>query len=656
VRANQCTMLRVISLPRWACAALLILLCVPSSAVLRAGTTLPQDLRAFLADTQKSLLDGNVTDVSRRALNPREFVWLNGISARDLSSWTIGALGVPGTPGPSYLAIFRSFHTLESTGDHIYHLVQEGGHWRFGREIPETDTLGYRIRDHALTVTFNLPSGTCQISDDVRLERTDATAGFCILRLSCDMQVDKVTIGQQDAGAEAVAGMVVLPPQREANTTVHLEYHGRVDHPGSDYIRADEVLLCSYWYPHIARLPATQTTTVTVPKGWTAVAEGELVSRNEKRHATTFTFRNRIPTCFFTLDAGEYAITSRTVEGRTLSVYELDPKPGRAEKALSMLQQALAFFEANFGPFPYTHYELVETRGPFDGALEAYSFSTYDRGDFGALVHELSHTWWGGIVPNPYTKTLWNESFASYSDELFQRLTQAQSASHALTAAHSGKDRGRDMLKAFSIPISQAFDTMDPSHSAVGYGKGAMVLKMLEDELTTPVMLRCLRRFIRDHPVGEAGSWEEFQRAVRVETGRDYDWFFNQWLYRSGVPVIAITRGKVRRVGAGYVVEFRIVQKGEPYRLRIPIAIAGSDGSTLLQTVAVRGSETSVRLEVPFMPTSVVLDPDGNVLMAADRAATPQDDPFSMQLDKVTAAGWTRRGLLAGQSPILQKG
>ena len=88
------------------------------------------------------------------------------------------------------------------------------------------------------------------------------------------------------------------------------------------------------------------------------------------------------------------------------------------------MAKALPFYEAHFGKFPYSHYALVETLGPFGGALEAYSFATFGGGAFQfATAHELSHTWWGGVVPNPYTRSMWNESFANYSDNLFRRLT-----------------------------------------------------------------------------------------------------------------------------------------------------------------------------------------------------------------------------------------
>src|SRR5262249_2680527 len=159
-------------------------------------------------------------------------------------------------------------------------------------------------------------------------------------------------------------------------------------------------------YPHIARLPAKHGVTVTVPKEWLAIGEGELLERQDAEDHSTFRFRNEIPTCFFSLDPGPYRATVREADGRRPARHQLPPDDARATRSLDELASALKFYEASFGRFPYRSYTLVETIGPFAGALEAYSFSTYGGGRFGALAHELSHTWWGGVVPNPYTRTM----------------------------------------------------------------------------------------------------------------------------------------------------------------------------------------------------------------------------------------------------------
>src|SRR5207248_9772939 len=165
-----------------------------------------------------------------------------------------------------------------------------------------------------------------------------------------------------------------------------------------------------------------------------------------------------------------------------------------------ILEKCLAFYDSSFGAMPYSHYEVVETLGPFGGALEAYSFSTYGQGMMpGAIPHEVAHTWWGGIVPNPYTSTLWNESFASYSDGLFHRQTADKKPDHAMSAQHPAPNRGREMLRQYSMPISESYDTTHPVQGSVGYGKGSQVLAMLEDLIGTEPMIHSMRRFREEH-------------------------------------------------------------------------------------------------------------------------------------------------------------
>src|SRR5262249_50578957 len=162
------------------------------------------------------------------------------------------------------------FHTCEGIGDQFYALVKTAGGWRFGPEIPETDTRGYRVRDHRLTVRYDLPKAGCTITDDVTIERIGSAAEPCLLRLSTDMTLDRRAYRGRPFPIARVPGSLAFLPPAEKRFTLSLAYHGTVAHPGSDYINEKEAVLVSYWYPHIARLPARHSVTVTVPKGWTA--------------------------------------------------------------------------------------------------------------------------------------------------------------------------------------------------------------------------------------------------------------------------------------------------------------------------------------------------------------------------------------------------
>jgi aminopeptidase N len=598
-----------------------------SANAIHKSSKVPSDLTAFTSRVRDLLTAKDAAAISLLAAKPETFKWLEQRTFRGQTDWKLDTLSIQGSPS---LAVFHDFHTCESIGDHIHTIVKTPEGLRFGAEVKESDSQGFRVRDHKLTVKYELANASCKITDDVQIERTDPKATTCLIRLSADMQVDTMTLDGKPATAKSVPGAIVLTAPKSPKFTLHLAYHGTVNHPGSDYIKAGETVLCSYWYPHIGRLPAKHGVTAIVPSGWTAVGQGELIKRVETGGNVTFSFRNEIPTCFFTLDAGPYVITSRMVGGRKLSVYELKPIPGRAQRSLDSLEKCLTWFEKNFGAYPYTHYEVVETLGPFSGALEAYSFSTYDRGAFGAVVHEVSHTWWGGIVPCPYTKSMWNESFASYCDGLFNRQTGAQKPVRALTNQHRGNSYGRNMVRGFAVPVGEAYDTSNGSHAAAGYGKGSLVLSMLEDLLGTETMIRSMRQFNSDHRQGEAAEWPDFQRAVNKVTGKDYTWFFDQWVNRGGVPLVKLANVQKKEESGGYVITGEVVQEGSPYRLAIPIVIRGEGDNSSAQVVEVTGTSTPFRLEVKFAPKSVVLDPAGNILMGGAKTEDEKADPFTV--------------------------
>ncbi len=586
---------------------------------------LPSDLADFVSKSQELLMTDSA---AFRALaeKPEYFSWLDQRTFRGQTNWKLSAMPLPKREG-RWLAVFSDFHTCESIGDHIHTLVKATDGWRFGPEISERDTKGYRVRDHNLRVTYDLPNSSCRISDDLLIERTSSNSGACLLRLSSDMTVDEAKLSGKTFPVSSVPGLIVFQPPTAARFTLHLAYHGKVNHPGSDYITPTETVLCSYWYPHIGRLPARHGVTATVPKGWTAVGEGELLKRSDDREQTTFTFRNEIPTCYFTLDAGPYVITSRMTGKRKLSVYELKPQEGRAQKALDSLEKCLDYFEKSFGTYPYTHYEVVETVLPFGGALEAYSFSTYSRGLFGAVVHEVAHTWWGGIVPCPYTKTMWNESFASYSDGLFYRQTSATKPERALTGQHQDRQRGRSAINRYPVPISEAFDTSNGAHSSAGYGKGSLVLSMLEDLLGTETMIKSMRRFRDDHKPGDAADWPDFQRAVNKVTGKDYGWFFDQWINRKGLPMLKLANVQKKQESGGYVMTGEIILDGEPYRLFVPVTVEVDGGEPFRTTVEVKGATTPIRITMKSAPKTLTLDPAGNLLIAG-AVVEGDGDPF----------------------------
>jgi aminopeptidase N len=600
----------------------------------------------------------------------RLFDWANSHT----SVWQGDVLTVPAASddrnaaqSPTYLAVFHAWHTCESDGDHVHRLVQTAQGWQLGPEIPETDTGGFRMRDHDLHVTLDVPHKAAQITDLVRIERTAADVpDFALLRLSQDFHVTKLALEGPDGAAvpfQQVGGLLAFTPPAAKTFSLFLQYAGVVEHQGSDYITANEATLDSYWYPHIARLPATAAVTVTVPPGWEAIAPGERIKEQRAADGSlTVTYRNQVPVSFLTLDAGRYTITRRVVKNRTLSTYFLKPDAALSRRCLDQLEHALTFYEAHFGPFPYTRYAIVQTEGAFTGALEAYSFATFGPHTLpSSIAHELSHTWWGGLIPCTYTHAMWNEAFAEYSDALFQRLAEAGQA-HPDGIIHPQRPVLTPSL--FPIPIARASDSSDDAQCASAYGKGPRVLRALEAQLGQETMLRCLTAFVATHSRSAPAEWSDFEAVVRQVTGQDYHWFFTQWLERPGLPAVWLADVTAQPAGNGQIlVTGEIRQDNNAYRLSMPLALELRDGSRVTQTVEVQEARTPFHLRVNAPPARLTLDPTAALPLALPPDTPPNADLLSYEFPLSTAQREQGRGkreereadLTSGYPPTLRE-
>ena len=636
-----------------ACAAAVLLLSYAS--ICASGSTTPavREIPSQIAATVQSAL--RAVNQHRPELmasfaapaNTGSFGW----TASRAHDWKGGILPVPGyaRPSPRYLAVFHTFHTCESDGDHVYPLVQVeiGGAsgWKLGPEIRESDTLGLRVRDHSIDAGIVVSTRTLNIKDTVEVERTAASAStgpaVGLLRLNEPFRVRSLRIpgAQDDVPYSQVGGIIAFVPPAIDKFKLTLQYDGVLDQRNGDYIHDDEAVIASYWYPHIARLPATLSIRATAPPGWTTVAQGEQLSSKLTANGSQETsWRNEIPVSFFTLDMGKYKVMSRQWKGKLLSAYTLESSESSgtrvAKDSLDLLQDSLAYYEKTFGPFPYSRYSVVETRGPFNGALEAYSFATFGPRTLpGFIPHELSHTWWGGLVPCTYTHSMWNEAFANYADDLYSRAAKAGgqgSGEPDVVVAPRPEVRRNSSRQYTALPVALAFDTEDESQNSVGYDKGAQVLRALEEQIGAEAMQAAIRWFLTHRQRGEPAEWPEFEAAASHVAGEDLHWFFHQWLDQPGLPVVSVSNLTARRQGGGVIVTGRIKQFGATYRMRIPVAVELRSGAVVHQVVEVKDADAPFSLSIPGVPDRFVLDPEAVMPIAPANNANGQGDPFTI--------------------------
>jgi hypothetical protein len=544
--------------------------------------------------------------------------------------WRADALRMPGDASGEWYAVFWRVHACESTGDHVHRLARSGSAWKIAGEIPETETFGFRIRDHEIAVEFDLPRHLARFVDQVRVQRAQQEAAPLQMRISSEFHVASMTCGGSRVPFAQVGGVVCAAPPPGREFTLRMEYQGTPDRPAGteqgNFVASSELSMTAYWYPTIARLPATNTVTATVPRGWLAISQGNLVARSDLAESSRFRYRMDVPNCYFTLDAGPYYVYQRTVNGRNYRIWLLKPEAERAEKQLGMMDDSFRLFEKLWGPYPFDHYTIVESQqaGSF-GALEAYTFTTYGPGLMpDPDPHEWAHNWWGGFVPCTYLQDIWNESFASYAESVYTRYGNAETAPAAAREQVFWRRPfpGAERMTA-SVPLSESADALYGPSAAVGYGKGALVMQNLEETLGFETLMRCMRAFREGLPPGEAATWADFERVVNRVSGRDMRWWFDQWVRRKGLPRLRWENVTSRRDGDHYEVAGDLVQEGDSYRLRVPVWLLAEGGEVAKTVVEVSGGRTAVRLSCRAAPQKLVLDPE----IRLPRAIAPEEMP-----------------------------
>jgi aminopeptidase N len=190
-------------------------------------------------------------------------------------------------------------------------------------------------------------------------------------------------------------------------------------------------------------------------------------------------------------------------------------------------------------PLPVAEYSQLLVKG--GEAQEAATYSVLgvdvlpkkadDPAQDWAILHELSHQWWGNLVTCATLKDFWlNEGIATFMTAAWKEHRYGRAAYEAdLDAARRRLDRAR--ASGYDKPL--AWDGRYPTlgmRRAVQYSKGALFMDHLRTTLGDAVFWSGLRRYTRTHARGTVTSID-LQRAMEAASGRDLHPLFVEWVF-----------------------------------------------------------------------------------------------------------------------------
>jgi hypothetical protein len=279
---------------------------------------------------------------------------------------------------------------------------------------------------------------------------------------------------------------------------------------------------------------ATFNVSLTLPRryivGASGVPTGELVNNNETK---TLSFYGEDIGDFawaaspnFTVTDGIYLSSLGPVKVHVLA---LAAHPTAGSRYLDISQKSLAFFEHNYGPYPYKVLTVIDPEPDSEiGGMEYPTLVTGDTTWFHdktyitelTIAHEFGHQYWYGMVAT-------NEFEDAWLDEGINSYTEAKVLAAILGSGTSVFSRSYSNASDYDLlrfeylsapdydPITRwAFKFRDSSsYGGITYGKSATLLATLEGLIGRDTMDEALRtyflRYRFTHP-----TTEDFLRTI----------------------------------------------------------------------------------------------------------------------------------------------
>lgn len=411
----------------------------------------------------------------------------------------------------------------------------------------------------------------------------------------------------------------------------------------------------SRWFPTIDK-PNERTTQeiyVTVEDELETLSNGVLAESTTNADGTRtdyWVMEQPHAPYLFMLTIGDFAIVEdEPWNGIPVNYYVEKEYAADAEAIFPYTPEMLTFFsELVDVTYPWPKYSQVVVRDYVSGAMEnttAVIFGEFMQGHERDLIdvevnekivaHEMFHHWFGDLVTTEsWANLTLNEGFANYSEYLWMEHKYGRDAAdYHLLSEWSGY-YGSAGSSGIHPLIWYAYSDKEDMFDAHSYNKGGSVLHMLRYYLGDDAFFAGLNKYLTDHAY-TAVEVDELRMAFEDVSGRDLNWFFNQWYLSAGHPQADVSYGYDASTQEATVT---VVQTQEPtderpaiFQLPAAVDVYAADGTVTRHTVMVTEREQTFRLPASAEPALIVFDAEHVLLAQLDEDRSVAEMIFQYQ-------------------------
>ena len=346
-------------------------------------------------------------------------------------------------------------------------------------------------------------------------------------------------------------------PENDKKGLYFINPGGEIDGKPRQIWTHGETSTNSKWFPTIdnPNQKSTQEIFITVDDKYKTLSNGKLIySRTNTDGTRTDYWKMDKPHApyLFMMAVGDFKIVEDKWNDIKVDYY-LEPKFAKYGTGIfGNTPEMIEYFSKLFNyPYPWDKYSQIVVRDFVSGAMENTSASVFmedlnvntreliDYNWDDIIAHELVHQWFGNLVTcESWSNLPLNESFATYGEYLWKSYKYGEEEAEfhllneLLTYLNEAEEKQENLIRYHYNHEDDMFD----SHS---YAKGGLILHLLRNYVGDQAFFGALEYYLKSNAFGKAEA-HELRLAFEYVTGEDLNWFFNQWFFDSGHPILRI--------------------------------------------------------------------------------------------------------------------
>ncbi|WP_298777563.1 M1 family metallopeptidase [uncultured Polaribacter sp.] len=400
----------------------------------------------------------------------------------------------------------------------------------------------------------------------------------------------------------------------------------------------------SCWFPTIdaPNQKTTQEIYITVPNKFVTLSNGELISQTQKGNNRTDYWKmnqKHAPYLFF-MGIGEYEIIKDSYKNIPVNYYVEKEFAPYAKDIFGLTPEMLGFYSDKLGvEYPWNKYHQIVGRDYVSGAMEnttavIHAENAYQKpGQLidqniweNTIAHEIFHHWFGDYVTTEsWSNLTLNESFANYGEYLWRehKYGKIDSEMHLYEQVKAYLDGQSEDKKLVRFDYADKEDMFD----LVSYNKGGAILHMLRNYLGDEAFFLGLKTYLNDY---KYQSVEVHQLRLTFEkiTGKDLNWFFNQWYFNNGHPNLEISYdyNTLRKTVTINIVQLQANEFKFPFTIDI-----FENNKRKRHTVFVEARDASFTFEYTKQPNLIQVNADGVLICKIEENKVLSDYIFQLK-------------------------